>query len=507
MSEQILQSARNRVNKLPTGIPGFDDIASGGVPLGRSTLVAGTAGSCKTIVATQFLVSGIRNYDESGVMVTFEESPTDIRLNAMSFGWDLQQYEEEARFAFVDASPDPGRKVVLTKGYDFSALLARIEHAARKVGAKRVAIDSINSIFSQFVDSGWVRGELLRIIEGMKRLGLTAVITTERNIDYGELTRYGVEEFVTDNVVILRNLLENQKRRRTIEILKFRGTNHQKGEFPFTITEKGAAVVSLTALELTQSSSDDRISMGNKDIDEMCGGGLFRDAMVLLSGATGTGKTLLSSTYIAEGCKSREKGLIFAYEESAEQLRRNASGWGLDFHTWEERDLLRVVCAYPESLGVEDHLLRIKHEIDTFKPDRVSVDSLSAIERVFNPKTFREFIISVTSLLKSRGISAVFTSTTEALLGGMTLTESNISSITDAILILRYAELMGEMQRGIAVLKMRGSDHDKSIRRYEIDSHGIHVGRAFQDVAGILAGNATKLVIGEEQKLSKMFER
>ena len=492
------------VAKLATGIEGFDAIAEGGLPEGRSTLVSGTSGSAKTIFVLQYLINGILQ-GENGVFVTFEETPLDIKRNVQSFGWDLHAFERDNKLALVDVSPEPGSSPVTSGEYDFMALLARIEAAAKRVNAKRVSVDSISALFSQFIDAGLVRRELFRIADALKRMGVTALITAERSAEHGEIARHGVEEFVADNVIILRNVLEEEKRRRTIEVLKYRGAPHQKGEFPFTISEQGIEVLPLSAMELTQRSSNVRISSGNEELDIMCGGGFYRDSIILVSGATGTGKTLMVTTFLDDGSRRGEKTLVFAFEESREQFLRNAIGWGKDFRAWEEQGRLRIVCAYPEILGLEDHLLRMKREIDAFQPTRIAVDSLSALERVSGGKSFREFVIGLTSFIKERETAGLFTATTASLMGGTSVTETHISTITDTILLMRYVELLGEMRRGVTVLKMRGSWHDKRIREYEIDDRGMHVGKAFHNVGGILAGTPVHIVAREAEKMSEMF--
>jgi circadian clock protein KaiC len=298
-----------------------------------------------------------------------------------------------------------------------------------------------------------------------------------------------VEEFIADNVIILRNVLDDENRRRTIEILKFRGTDHQKGEFPFTIVPHGGIVViPLSAIELRQKSSDVRISSGNEELDEMCGGGFFRDSVILVSGATGTGKTLTVTQFLQGGADKGERCLLLAFEESREQLFRNATGWGADFEQMERDGLLKVVCDYPDLHGLEDWLLTIQRMIAEFKPQRVALDSLSALERSGTGKAFREFVIGLTSFIKHQEITGLFTSTTPSLMGGSSITEAHISTLTDSIILLRYVEMFGEMKRGLTVLKMRGSEHDKRIREFTIDGSGMHLGRPFRNVTGILAG-------------------
>jgi len=494
------------IEKLETGIPGFDFLAEGGLPKGRATLISGTAGSAKTVFACQFLVEGIKK-GENGVFITFEESPKAIRKNMRGFGWNIKEWEENRQWAFVDASPQPGETPMVSGKYDLGALIARIEYAIRKYSAQRVSLDSLGAIFSHLADSAQVRSDLFRLASALRELEVTAIMTAERTEEYGEISRFGVEEFVADNVVILRNVLNDEKRRRTIEILKYRGTDHQKGEYPFTIIKgKGAVIIPLSAIELEQHSSNIRITSGSKELDKMCGGGFFRDSIILVSGATGTGKTLMVTEFMAGGVKNNERCLVFAFEESREQLFRNATGWGVDFEKMEKEGKLKVVCRYPETTGLENHLINMKDTIQTFKPNRVAVDSLSALERVSTLKGFREFIIGLTSFIKQQEIGGLFTSTTPNLLGGSSITEAHISTITDSIILLRYVEMYGEMRRGITVLKMRGSMHDKDIREFTIDHRGMHIGHPFRNVTGILAGTPMYTTQSEVERLTNLFD-
>lgn len=493
------------VTKVATGIEGLDLITEGGLPRGRTTLVTGSAGSAKTVFAVQFLAEGIRN-GEPGVFVTFEEAPADIRTNMRGLGWDVAAWERGKQWAFVDASPQ-GDEVEISGSYDLGALLARIEHAVSKVAARRVAVDSLGAIFTQFSDPALIRRELFRISTALKALGVTSVMTAERNDEYGEISRYGVEEFVADNVIILRNVLDDEKRRRTIETLKFRGTHHQKGEYPFTVVpDTGIVVIPLSALALEHRSSAVRISSGNAELDKMCAGGFFRDSIILVTGATGCGKTLMTTEFIAGGIAEGERCLLLAFEESRDQLFRNAIGWGVDFEQLERNDKLRVVCAYPESSGLEDHLIRIKRVVAEFKPQRLAVDSLSALERVASLKGYREFVIGLTSFIKEQEIAGLFTATTPTLIGGTSVTEAHISTITDSIILLRYVEVLGQMRRGITVLKMRGSSHEKTIREFTIDGQGMHVGRPFVGISGILSGHPHQIPSEELVRMNALFE-
>ena len=495
------------VEKLLTGISSLDIIAKGGLPKNRTTLISGTAGSGKTVFATQFLAAGIAR-GEPGVFVTFEESAADIRANMRSFGWDLAQWEAEGKLAFVDASPDPNIETMEAGAFELGALLARVDNAVKKVKATRVSVDSLGAVFSQFSDQAMVRGELFRIATALKAMGVTAVLTAERTDDHGPVARFGVEEFIADNVMILRNVLEAESRRRTIEILKFRGCDHQKGEFPFTIIPKGGVIViPLSAMQLSMKSSNVRISSGNPDLDDMCGGGFFRDSVTLVSGATGTGKTLTVTQFLQGGATNGEKCLLLAFEESRDQLVRNANGWGFDFEKMEHDGMLRVVCDYPDLSGLEDWLVTIQQIITEFKPQRVALDSLSALENVGTLKAFREFVIGLTSFLKHHEITGMFTATTGSLMGGDSITESNISTLTDSIILLRYVEMFGEMKRGLTVLKMRGSGHDKAIREFTIGKGGMQVGRPFRNTTGIIGGAPMQVSPSDVERVWTQYDK
>lgn len=495
------------IEKLPTGIASFDVIAKGGLPRGRTTLLSGTAGSGKTVFAVHFLAAGILDADEHGVFVTFEESAHDIRQNMRSFGWDLAEWERDGRLSFVDASPDPDVETIEAGAFDLGALLARVENAVRKVGARRVSVDSLGAVFSQFSDQSIVRRELFRIASALKAMGVTAVLTAERTAEYGAIARFGVEEFIADNVMVLRNALEDENRRRTIEIVKFRGTDHQKGEYPFTIVPKrGMVVIPLSAIQLRQKSSNVRITSGNQTLDDMCGGGFFRDSVILVSGATGTGKTLTVTQFLKGGADNGERCLLLAFEESREQLFRNAQGWGVDFEQMERDGALRVLCDYPEVANLEDWLVTIQSTVEEFKPSRIALDSLSALERMGSIKAFREFLIGLTSFIKQQEIAGIVTSTTASLMGGSSITEAHISTLTDSIILLRYVEMYGEMKRGLTVLKMRGSAHDRSIREFTVDGTGMHVARRFGNVTGILGGTPMHVSPGDIERIWTNFD-
>jgi len=497
------ESPTKGVRKIQTTIEGFDEITHGGLPEGRTTLVSGTSGTGKTLLAVQFLYHGIKYFDYPGVFVTFEESPQDVIKNAHSFGWDLQGLVDRGKLFILDASPDPeGQEVV--GNFDLSALIERIQYAINKYKAKLVSIDSVTAVFQQYDAASVVRREIFRLVARLKQLKVTSIMTTERIEEYGPVARFGVEEFVSDNVVIVRNVLEGERRRRTIEILKLRGTTHMKGEYPFTMTDEGINIFPLGAMRLTQRSSNVRVSSGVQNLDQLCGGGFFKDSIILATGATGTGKTLLVSKFLEEGCRRGERAILFAYEESRAQLSRNASSWGINFEEMEQKGLLKILCCYPESAGLEDHLQTIKSEIAKFKPSRIAIDSLSALDRGVTNNAFRQFVIGVTGYAKQEEITGFFTNTTDQFLGSHSITESHISTITDTIILLQYVEIRGEMSRVINVFKMRGSWHDKGIREYVISSDGPDIKNSFRDYEGIISGSPTRISINEKSELSRI---
>ncbi|MEC4817006.1 MAG: circadian clock protein KaiC [Scytonema sp. PMC 1069.18] len=478
------------IEKLVTGIPGFDVLSEGGLPVGRVTLVVGSAGSGKTVFSCQYLAEGIKR-GENGVFVTMEEPPHSIRKNMRNFGWDIRRWEEEGKWTFVDASYPPGEKPLVSGEYDFDSLLARIKYAINQVNAVRVAVDCLGAIFTYIPDSAQIRTDLYAIASALRQIDSTVIVTSERTQEYGEISTHGVEEFVADNVIILRNVLIQEKRRRTLEILKYRGSSHYQGEFPFSIiTDKGIVIIPLLPTATTEdNASDVRISSGNAKLDTMCGGGFFRNSIILASGATGTGKTLLATQFIAAGTQSNERCVLFAFEENRKMLFRNALGWGIDFGQMERDGRLKVIFRYPEASRLEDHLIRMQEVMEEFRPNRVAIDSLSALEWVSNTRGFREFLVGLNSLVRGQKMTALYTATAPTLVGGTSISEGHISTSTDAIILLRYVEIYGEIRRGITVIKMRGSEHDKQIREFRIDNQGMHIGQPFRNITGILTGN------------------
>lgn len=481
MGEQSV-AAGPGVIKFATGIPGFEFISDGGLPAGRATLLAGSSGSGKTAFSAQFLVEGIRQHGEAGVFVTFEEPPEAIRANFGSLGWPVADWESDGKWAFVDLSPDEVPPENAGE-FDLGALIPRIEHAVERVGARRLVIDSLGTLYSQFADRQMIRRTLGQLMAAIRRIGVTTLLTAERTEEYGDIARFGVEEFVADSVVILRNVLDGDKRRRTIEILKMRGTSHQKGEFPFTVSRDagGVCIVALSAIELNQGGSTERVTLGVPELDQMCAGGLLRGSITLVAGPTGTGKSLIGSHFLTGN--PEERSLLVAFEEGEDQLRRNAAGWSLPFGDMVARGVLRVHAVYPETASLEDHLIALKGMIDRVAPQRFALDSLSALRRVGSDRSFREFLIALVAHLRERGVTALMTTNTSQLEGVGMASESQVSSMTDTIILLRYSEQNARLRRGMMVLKMRGSDQDKVLREYTIGNRGIEVGGAMPGVS------------------------
>jgi circadian clock protein KaiC len=480
--------------RVATGILGLDEVSQGGLPRGRVTVVAGPAGSAKTVLAGQFLASGA-HAGEPGVFVTLEESEADLRRNLTTLGLDIAALEESGDWEFVDAAVryDPSHDETMPVRID--TLAARIGQAIDRTGATRIVIDSYGAAGFD-TDDRRGRLRLRALLSDLRRMGATVVLTVETGATVrGELPGSGVEEFVADTVILLRNSMEGEGRRRTLEILKMRGAPHRLGQVPFTILSgRGMVVLPVPTQRLDRKAPDARVTSGNSAVDELCGGGFFRDSIVLVSGATGTGKTLMVTEFIAGGVARGEKSLLVAFDETHDQLRRNVRGWGYDFDGAEADGLLRVVSTYPEVATLEDHLVAIKLAIDEFGPGRIAVDSLSALERAGSATSLRGFIIGLTAYVKAKQVVGLFTVATDTLLSGSSVTESHISTLTDTIILLRYVEVFGALKRGMTVLKMRGSAHDRDIREYRIDGAGLHVGDPFRTVAGILSGNIVSLV-------------
>ena len=474
------------VPKVETGIPGFDAVTMGGLPRRRAAVLAGQAGSGKTVFAAHFLAEGIRR-GQPGVFVSLEEPAADLRANMSTLGWDVTTWEAAGDLAIVDASPlirDDG--VVAT--YNFDTLAAQIGHAVDRTGAERIVVDSLNTVLGFEDHAGVARQKLRRLIGSLRGMGLTILLTVETPDDPGTtLSRFGIEEFVADSVVLLRHIFEGKVRRRTVEVLKMRGAMHRKGDYAFTVLPgQGVVVLPQAVIQFEQETSPQRITTGNAGLDQMTSGGFFDDSVILVTGPTGSGKTLTTTEFLSGGAGAGDRVLMLAYEESPGQIFRNAAAWGKDFHRYQDDGLLKVVSLYPEVASLDDHLVEIMNVVEQFEPTRIALDSLTSLERIGSASAYREFVVGLIGFAKQQGISLMLTLSTRQLLGGSTVSEGQISTLTDAILLLRYIEADGTVERVLTLLKMRGTAHDQNVRRYRITGDGLVVGEAFTAVSHVL---------------------
>jgi circadian clock protein KaiC len=474
------------IPKLITGIPGFDAVTMGGVPQRRATILAGQAGSGKTVFAAHFLAEGVRR-GQPGVFVTLEEPAADLRRNLATLGWDVEAWEAAGDFAIVDASPlirDDGE----VAAYSFDTLSAQIGHAVDVTGAERLVLDSLNTVLAFEANAGVARQRLRRLIADLRAMGLTVLLTVETPGDPGvTLSHYGIEEFVADSVVLLRHVHEGKVRRRSVEVLKMRGAMHRKGDYAFTVLpQQGVLVLPQAVISREQETAPRRIPTGNAGLDEMTRGGWFDGSVMLVTGPTGSGKTLTTTEFLAGGCDAGERSLMLAYEEGPGQIFRNAAAWGRDFRRYQEQDLLKVVALYPEVASLDDHLVEIMELVERFRPQRIALDSLSSLERIGSVAAYREFVLGLTAFAKQEGMAALLTLSSGRLLGGSSTGEGQISTLVDAILVLRYAEAQGEVRRALTLLKMRGTGHDHDIRNYRITDNGMQIGEPLRDTQGVL---------------------
>ncbi|MDB5856503.1 MAG: KaiC 1 [Ramlibacter sp.] len=471
--------------KTPTGIVGFDEITGGGVPEGRPTLLCGAAGCGKTLFAMTFLVAGAEQYDEPGVFMSFEEHANDLTANVASLGYDLENLVAQKRLVIDHVRLDPS-EIEETGDYDLEGLFVRLDYAIKQVGAKRVVLDTIETLFSSFSDSGLLRAELRRLFEWLKAKGVTAIITGERG--EGQLTRFGIEEYISDCVVLLDNRVVDQVTTRRLRVVKYRGSSHGTNEYPFLIDTEGISVFPVTSAGLDHHTSDEIVSSGILHLDHMFDRrGYFRASSILISGLAGTGKTTFAASFIDACCRRGEKCLYFAFEESPKQIERNMKSIGIDLSTHLDSGLLRFEAARPSLYGVEMHLAKMHRDISLFNPSIVVVDPISAFR---GPRTeANSILLRLIDLLKSHGITALFTS-----LAGVDETmndaDHDISSLMDAWISLSNISSNGERNRILYVLKARGMGHSNQLREYQITSEGINVIPAYIGAAGVLTGSA-----------------
>jgi circadian clock protein KaiC len=450
-------------------------------------LICGSAGCGKTLLAMEFLVLGAVQYDEPGVFMAFEETEEDLKKNVASLGYDLADLSERKKL-FIDYVHIERSEIEETGEYDLEGLFIRLGHAIDSIGAKRVVLDTIEAIFAGLPNPTILRAELRRLFRWLKDKGVTAIITGERG--EGTLTRHGLEEYVSDCVILLDHRLREQISTRRLWIVKYRGSSHGTNEYPFLIDESGISVLPITSLGLQHKVSSERISTGVARLDSMLGGkGYFRGSSVLVSGTAGTGKSSLAAHLVDAACRRGERCLYFATEEGPDQIIRNMRSLGIDLGSWVKKELLRFDAMRPTFFGLEMHLLRIHKLVEEFGPKIVVVDPITSYISLGDELEVKSMLTRLIDFFKSRQITAFFTSLTQ---GGNALegTEIGVSSLMDTWLLLRDIESNGERNRGIYVLKSRGMAHSNQIREFLFTERGIDLVDAYLGPAGVLTGTA-----------------
>ncbi len=487
MSKKEVKFQRKTLPKAPTSIQGFDEITGGGLPKGRPTLLCGGPGCGKTLFAMEFLVRGATLYNEPGVFISFEETEKELTENVASLGFDLNNLIKRKMIWLEHIHIERGE--IEQKGeYDLQGLFVRIHHAIESIGAKRVVLDTIESLFSALPNSTIVRTELRKLFGWLKKKGVTAIITGERGD--GTLTRQGLEEYVSDCVILLDHRVNDQSSIRRLRIVKYRGSTHGTNEYPFLIDEDGFSVLPVTSLGLNHISSNERISSGIPRLDTMLSGkGYFRGSTVLVSGTAGTGKTSLAAQFVEAACKRGERVLYFAFEESPSQFMRNMSSIGIKLDTWVKRGLLNFHATRPTLHGLEHHLTTTIKLINKVKPHVVVLDPIDAFIIGKNETEVKIMLLRLVDFLKMKNITAFFANLSNAG-ENQELTDMSISSLIDTWLLLRDIEIGGERNRGLYILKSRGMAHSNQIREFILTDHGIELLDVYVGPEGVLTGSA-----------------
>ena len=473
------------LQKTPTGISGLDALTFGGLPEGRPTLMCGAAGCGKTLFGITFLVKGIETYDEPGVFMSFEERQEELSTNVASLGFDLDALVEQKKLVVDYVRLERG-EIEQAGDYDLEGLFVRLGHAIDTIGAKRVVLDTVEALFAGLEDSATLRSELRRLFAFLKAKGVTAIVTAERG--EGQLTRYGIEEYVSDCVILLDNRVIDQVTTRRLRVVKYRGSSHGTNEYPFLIDEQGVTVLPITSAGLAHEVSQEVVSAGVPGLDAMLGRhGYYRGSSVLVSGSAGTGKSTLAASFVDAACTRGDRCLYFAFEESAAQVTRNMRSVGIDLQRHRDAGLLKIEAARPSLYGFEMHLARMHRDIDTFDPAVIVVDPISAFR---GPMVeVNATLLRLADICKSRGITALFTSLSSSG-DSMTDSERNVSSLMDIWIALSDVESNGERNRVLSLLKARGMNHSKQLREYRLTDEGIEMAPIYVGPDGVLTGTA-----------------
>ena len=494
--------------KSPTGIDGFDQITAGGLPTGRRTLICGGAGCGKTLFAISFLVHGALKFGEPGVFMSFEESSHELTQNVASLGFDLPGLIEKKKIV-IDHVRVERSEIEETGDYDLEGLFIRLGFAIDSIGAKRVVLDTIESLFSGLANQSILRAELRRLFRWLKDKSVTAIITGERG--EGTLTRQGLEEYVSDAVILLDHRVMDQVSTRRLRIVKYRGSAHGTNEYPFLIDEDGIAVLPITSIGLSHAVSSERISSGVARLDTMLGGhGYFRGSSVLVSGTAGAGKSSVAAHFLDAACRRGERCLAFVFEESPAQIVRNMRSIGIDLQQWVAQGLLEFHASRPSLHGLEMHLSRMHRAINRFRPSVVVLDPISSLLTVAHETDVQATLTRMIDYLKLQGITALMTSLTHGRTE-LEQTDVAISSLVDTWLLLATLDSNGERNRGLWVLKSRGMGHSNQIREFLLTDRGVELVDVYAGPSGVLTGSARitqeaqqrAAVVAQEQELSR----